>query len=102
MVVPPARTERVIVTLRTGAMVGEIALLDGGVRTATVRAAVVSEVLILSKKTLFDLDKGTIHSIRELAMYNKVSSALPRLCRGAGLTRAVRVAFDRRVQRSQG
>ena len=35
---------RHIVTLRPGALVGEIALLDGGTRNATIRASALSEV----------------------------------------------------------
>ena len=35
---------RHIVTLRPGALVGEIALLDGGSRNATIRASAQSEV----------------------------------------------------------
>lgn len=64
-------------TLRAGAMVGEIALLEGGQRTATVRATTPTEVLIFSKKKLMQLDPSTIQVIREIAMYNKVTALLP-------------------------
>mmetsp|Transcript_28197 Transcript_28197/g.68475 ORF Transcript_28197/g.68475 Transcript_28197/m.68475 type:complete len:1165 (-) Transcript_28197:240-3734(-) len=69
--------ERHIVTLRPGAMVGEIALLFGGVRTATVRAAIPSEVLVLDQKALFDLDRSTIQTMKEIAMYNKACTKDP-------------------------
>jgi len=70
---------RHIVTLRPGAIVGEIALFKDGVkRMATVRTSADHvELLILDKKSFLDLDRATLHIISENARYNAACTKEP-------------------------
>lgn len=68
---------RHVVTIHTGALVGEIALLRGERRMATVRAAEPVEALVLDKNAFFNFDVSTLHIIRDQARFNAAVSRGP-------------------------
>ena len=76
---PPLRVNmRHIVTLKPGAIVGEIALFrDGAKRMSTVRTVEPTEILKLDKKTFLDLDQATLNIIAENARYNAACTKEP-------------------------
>jgi CRP-like cAMP-binding protein len=85
--------ERVLATLRSGELFGEIALLRGGAATATVRAARPSTVLFLARE-YFERLVGALPELR--AFFEQLSEERLALSRQI-LEEPVEVADDERV-----
>ena len=75
---PPLRLNmRHIVTLKPGAIVGEIALFRSDKRISTVRTSEPTEILKLDRATFLNLDQATLNIISENARYNAACTKEP-------------------------